>query len=88
MKPSKKKPAKRRNSPTVQKLLELKYRINNAYRLIKDGEGKPKFDLTMLGDTRIDKDWVVGEINKLRGGGNLYKMHMEKANKLWRKYEV
>ena len=95
MKPSKtayttkKKPAKRGDggNPMIDKLLKLKYRINDVYRLIKNGEGKPKFDLTMLGDTRIDKDYVQGQINKLRGGGNLYRMHMKECNDLWRKYE-
>ena len=32
MKPSKKKPAKRKNNPMVTKLLDLKYRINDMYR--------------------------------------------------------
>ena len=46
MKPSKtkKRPAKRGDggNPMIDKLLKLKYRINDVYRLIKDGEGKPK----------------------------------------------
>ena len=48
MKPTKKKPAKRKNNPVVNKLLQLKYRINDVYRLVKNGQGKPKFDLTMF----------------------------------------
>ena len=92
MKPSKtayatkKRPAKRGDNPMIDKLLKLKYRINDVYRLIESGEGKPKFDLTMLGDTRVDKQWVMEQIEKVRGGGNLYKMHMEKCNEIWRKY--
>ena len=84
---SKKRPAKRNDNPIVGKLLKLKYRINDVYHLIKEGNGKPKYDLTMLGDTRLDKHWVMEQINKIRGGGNLYKLHMDKANDLWRKYD-
>ena len=83
---AKKRPAKRGDNPMIDKLLKLKYRINDVYRLIESGEGKPKFDLTMLGDTRVDKQWVMEQIEKVRGGGNLYKMHMEKCNEIWRKY--
>ena len=81
MKPSKtayatkKKPAKRGDggNPMIDKLLKLKYRINDAYR---DGRDTDK----------TDKDFVQGQINKLRGGGNLYKLHMEECNKIWRRY--
>ena len=89
MKPTKKKPAKRKNNTTVTKLLELKYRINNVYRLIKDGEGKPKFDLTMLGDTRVDKAWVMNLIKDVRKNNltKLCKEDMLKCNEIWRKYK-
>ena len=80
-KPVKKKPAKRGDggNPMIDKLLQLKYRINDAYR----SGNKP-----VGGDaeTRSDKDYVQGQINKLRSGGNLYKLHMEECNKIWRKY--
>ena len=76
---AKKRPAKRGDNPMIDKLLQLKYRINDAYR----SGNKP-----VGGDaeTRSDKDYVQGQINKLRSGGNLYKLHMEECNKIWRKY--
>ena len=88
MKPTKKKPAKRKNNPMVTKLLNLKYRINDAYRLIKNGQGKPKLDLTLLGDTRIDKQWLMSLISDVRSFGRteLAKEDMLKCNGLWRKY--
>ena len=90
MKPTKKKPAKRKNNPMVTKLLNLKYRINDAYRLIKNGQGKPKLDLTLLGDTRIDKQWLMTLISDVRSFGRteLCKEDMLKCNGLWRKYET
>ena len=88
MKPTKKRPAKIKSDPIVSKLLDLKYRINDAYRLIKNGQGKPKFDLTMLGDTRIDKQWLMSLISDVRSFGRteLAKEDMLKCNGLWRKY--
>ena len=90
MKPTKKKPAKRKSNPLVTKLLNLKYRINDIYGLIKNGYGKPKFDLTMLGDTRIDKHWVMELIMDVRHNNlsTLCKEDMLKCNSLWRKYET
>ena len=90
MKPTKKRPAKRKNNPMVTKLLELKYRINDAYAIIKGGFDKDKFDLTMLGDTRIDKSWVMTLISDVRNN-DLTKLSREdglKCNELWRKYEA
>jgi len=87
MKPSKNKPAKKKNNPVVEKLLKLKYRINDVYRLIKEGKGKPKYDLTVLGDTRIDKQWVMAAIDFVRAGGTMDKSRMSDANKIWRKYD-
>ena len=88
MKPTKKATAKRKNNPIVTKLLDLKYRINDAYRLIKNGQGKPKFDLTMLGDTRVDKNWLMTLISDFRSNDwtTLSKEDMLKCNGLWRKY--
>ena len=89
MKPTKKKPAKRKSDPIVSKLLDLKYRINDAYRLIKNGQGKPKLDLTLLGDTRIDKQWLMSLISDVRSNDltKLSKEDMLKCNGMWRKYE-
>ena len=88
MKPTKKKPAKRKNNPVVNKLLQLKYRINDVYGLVKNGQGKPKFDLTILGDTRIDKNWVMNLISDVRDNNltKLCKEDMLKCNEIWRKY--
>ena len=88
MKPTKKKPAKRKNNPIVTKLLKLKHRINDVYQLVKDGNGKPKFDLTILGDTRIDKQWLMALISDVREYGfeGLCKEDMLKCNGLWKKY--
>ena len=87
MNPTKKKPAKRKNNPIVEKLLKLKYRINDVYRLIKEGNGKPKFDLTLLGDTRIDKDWVMKLIDSARKNNYVSAEDMKQCNSIWRKYE-
>ena len=89
--PTKKKPAKRKNNPAVNshiidKLLKLKYRINDVYQLVKEGNGKPKFDLTILGDTRTDKQWVMTLIDNVRAGGSITKERMLMANKIWKKY--
>ena len=82
MKPSKtayatkKKPAKRKNNPMVDKLLQLKYRINDAYT-----------DGTMTGN-KSDKDFVIGLINNIRNGTNLpiARIQLEECNKLWKRY--
>ena len=78
----KKKPAKRADggNPMIDKLLKLKYRINDAYR----GGNKPSGSDT---DTRSDKDFVMGLINNIRNGSNpISKMQLEECNKIWRKY--
>ena len=81
--------AKRKRNPLVTKLLDLKYRINDTYRLIKNRQGKPKHDLTMLGDTRIDKQWVMNLIDDVRDNHlpTLCKEDMLQCNSMWRKYE-
>ena len=86
MKPTKKvaakRPAKRRNSPLVQKLLELKYRINDAYRnrgqVVDDGM-----------NTKDDKTWVMNLISDVRDNNltKLSKEDMLKCNSMWRSYE-
>ena len=61
----------------VQKLLELKYRINEAYR----GE-------TVIDSNKSDKDFVIGLINNIRNGTNLpiARIQLEECNKLWKRY--
>ena len=81
MKPSKKRAAKRPSNPIVTKLLNLKYRINDAYR----GRG-----MDVLGNisekTKNDKSWVMDQISALREGFKLSKGNMELANDLWKEY--
>ena len=81
MKPSKKRPSKRyanmsNGNPIIEKLLKLKYRLNDWYR--EYGE-----------DTKDDKNWVMTLISDVREN-NLTKLSHEdglKCNGLWRKYE-
>ena len=75
MKPSKKKTAKKTNHPIVGKLLDLKYRINEAYRSYPHEANKN------------DKDWVMNQISDLRGGIVLSKGNMLHANNLWKQYQ-
>ena len=98
MNPTKKKPAKRRpakygpsfakRNPILSKLLDLKYRINDAYAIIKGGFDKDKFNLTMLGDTRVDKAWVMNLIKEVRNNNlsKLCKEDMLKCNEIWKEY--
>ena len=79
MKPTKKKTAKKRN-PMVGKLLDLKYRINDAFK-------NRKLHKTLIGDTRIDKQWVMERITEYRDSSKLTKYDLVEANILWRKYE-
>ena len=87
----KKKPAKRRPSkrnanlsggnPIIEKLLKLKYRINDAYR-------SGKYD-DAYNDTRADKSYVMSLIKDIRKHG-FTKLAPEDGhccNGLWRKYE-
>ena len=81
MKPSKKKPAKRGTTsysdPMVNKLLGLKYRINDAYT-----NGAPG----LLPD-KSDKDFVMGLIHNIRKRNDYpTKIQLEECNKIWRKY--
>ena len=81
MKPSKKKPAKRNDNPIIEKLLKLKYRINDAYRngyddIIREKEGID------------DKNYVMSLISDIRKHG-FTKLAPEDGhccNGLWRKY--
>ena len=78
MKPTdnwKKKPAKRGDNPIIDKLLKLKYRINDAYR----NKGI---------DTKDDKRYVMSLISDIRKHG-FTKLAPEDGhccNGLWRKY--
>ena len=78
MKPTKKRAAKRPSNPIVTKLLNLKYRINDAYR---------SGDVGVEG-TKYDKSWVMNLISDVRDNNltKLSKEDMLKCNGLWRKY--
>ena len=80
MKPSKKRPAKRGDNPIIDKLLKLKYRINDAYR-------SGKYD-NAYNDTQADKSYVMSLISDIRKHG-FTKLAPEDGhccNGLWRKY--
>ena len=81
MKPTKKRPAKRKplhgeSNPLVAKLLNLKYRLNDAYNLRDE-------------DTKHDKAWVMKLISEVRLHNltKLAKEDMLKCNALWKTYE-
>ena len=81
MKPTKKKPAKRKplhgfKNELIAKLMNLKYRLNDAYNL-KDM------------DTKDDKSYVMSLIDDVRKN-HLTKLCREdllKCNQLWRTYK-
>ena len=62
-----------KGNPVLDKLMKLKYRINDAY---KDGRDTDK----------SDKTWVMEEITNLRQGGWLSVTKMKVANEMWSKY--
>ena len=62
-----------KGNPVLDKLMKLKYRINDAY---KDGRDTDK----------SDKNWVMEEIDNLRQGGWLSATKMKVANEMWSKY--
>ncbi len=75
---AKKRPVKRGDggNPMIDKLLQLKYRINDAYR----GE-------TVIDGNKSDKDFVMGLINNIRKNEeNPSKIQLEECNRIWRKY--
>ena len=78
MKPTKKRAAKRERNPMISKLLDLKYRINDAYR--KDGSSYENIG---------HKKYVTDLIEQLRFDSNnfLGKDTMIKCNELWKLYE-
>tara|TARA_B100001939_G_scaffold147509_1_gene127782 strand:- start:318 stop:653 length:336 start_codon:yes stop_codon:yes gene_type:complete len=81
MKPTKKRPAKRKplhgeSNPLVAKLLNLKYRLNDAYTLRDE-------------DTKDHKAWVMKLISEVRLNNltKLAKEDMLLCNSLWKRYE-
>ena len=62
-----------KGNPVLDKLMKLKYRINDAY---KDGRDTDK----------SDKNWVMEEIDNLKNGGWLSATKMKVANEMWDKY--
>ena len=80
MKPTKKKPAKRKlhgeKNELIAKLMNLKYRLNDAYNLR---------DI----DTYDDKSWLMKLIDDVRNNHltKISKEDMLKCNGLWRTYE-
>ena len=74
MKPTKERGVK--GNPVLDKLMKLKYRINDAYNHRQENDG----------DTKSDKTWVMEEITNLRQGGWLTATKMKVANEMWNKY--
>ena len=62
-----------KGNPVLDKLMKLKYRINDAYN---DGRDTDK----------SDKNWVLEEITNLTIGGWLSATKMKVANEMWDKY--
>ncbi len=58
----------------IDKLINLKYRINDAYR-----SGK-------LENTKNDKSWVMDKVTDVRNGKTLTKGEMLHCNNLWKDY--
>jgi len=75
MRPTKERGVK--GNPVLDKLMKLKYRINDAYNHRQENDG----------DTKSDKTWVMEEITNLRQGGWLSATKMKVANEMWSKYE-
>jgi len=75
MRPTKERGVK--GNPVLDKLMKLKYRINDAYRAGRKYKDADK----------SDKDWVMEEITNLRQGGWLSATKMKVANEMWSKYE-
>ena len=74
MKPTKKRTSKKTDNPIISKLLDLKYRINDAYRSYPHETNKN------------DKDWVIARIRDIRDGTTLSKGEMLHCNNLWKEY--
>ena len=65
-----------KGNPVLDKLMKLKYRINDAYNHRQENDG----------ETKSDKTWVMEEIDNLRNGGWLTATKMKVANEMWSKY--
>ena len=74
MRPTKERGVK--GNPVLDKLMKLKYRINDAYNHRQENDG----------DTKSDKTWVMEELTNLRQGGWLTATKMKVANEMWSKY--
>ena len=74
MRPTKERGIK--GNPVLDKLMKLKYRINDAYNHRQESDG----------ETKSDKNWVMEEIDNLRDGGWLSATKMKVANEMWDKY--
>ena len=66
-----------KGNPVLDKLMKLKYRINDAYKAGRD---------TTPVENKSDKDWVMEEIDNLRNDGWLTATKMKVANEMWDKY--
>ena len=75
-KPAKRKPLHGESNPLVAKLLNLKYRLNDAYNLRDE-------------DTKEHKAWVMKLISEVRlhNWTKLAKEDMLLCNSLWKRYE-
>ena len=76
MRPTTDKRRKNWGDPILDKLMKLKYRINDAYNHRQENDG----------ETKSDKTWVMEQISDLRNGGWLSATKMKVANELWKKY--
>ena len=75
MRPTKRTRARKvKGSPVLDKLMKLKYRINDAYKAGRDTD-------------KSDKDWVMEEITNLRNEGWLTATKMKVANEMWNRYD-
>ena len=61
--------------PILDKLMQLKYRINDMIQRV--GEDSKQ---------KENNNWVMGEIHNLRTGGWLSATKMKVANEMWGKY--
>ena len=77
MKPTDKR-KKNWGNPIIDKLMKLKYSINDAYNHRTESTG----------DTKDDKNYIMSLIQDVRKGGFTKLSHEDglKCNSLWRKY--
>ena len=70
-----------KGNPVLDKLMKLKYRINDAYKAGRDTE-------PVGASNKSDKDWVMEEITNLRNEGWLSATKMKIQILKWRKRNV